>query len=461
MSANGPEPVLSRDAALTVTQLTLRLKAQLEGAFPRVWVRGELSNFRPASSGHWYFILKDGESQIRVTMWRSSTGRLAFRPRDGMEVLLCGALNLYGPRGEYGLIADRMEELGQGKLRLEFEKLKARLAAEGLFSEQSKKPLPLLPGKIGLITSATGAALQDLLRVLRSRRKGLHILIYPVRVQGDGAGREIAEAVSWMDGRGGCDVLIVGRGGGSEEDLWAFNDESLARAIFACRTPVVSAVGHEVDFTIADFVADLRASTPSNAAEQVVRTDSEYRNLVAVRKQGLERAIQNRLREWRSLVNFSENSPVFIRVRSRIYDALRRVAEARSRMDSSLRKRLSVGEALLLRAHRRLRLDGLKLRLQQAGERRSALLGRLTRSLPARLEEHRAHLGLLAARLEDLSPLRVLARGYCVVYNRRNQVVRSRKQLRFGESIRVHVQDGAFHARVIETESATQPGLFE
>lgn len=461
MSAHGPESLLNREAALTVSQLTLRLKAQLEGAFPRLWVRGELSNFRPASSGHWYFILKDGESQIRVTMWRSSTSRIAFRPRDGLEVLLCGAINLYGPRGEYGLIADRMEELGQGKLRLEFEKLKARLAAEGLFSERHKKHLPFLPGKIGLITSATGAALQDLLRVLCSRKTGLHLLIYPVRVQGEGAGREIAEAVGWMDRCGGCDVLIIGRGGGSEEDLWAFNDESLARAIFACRTPLVSAVGHEVDFTIADFVADQRASTPSNAAERVVRTDSEYRHLLEVRKQGLERAIQNRLREWRSLVNFSENSPVFIRVRSRIYDALRRVVEARSRMEGALLKRLSVGEALLLRAHRRLRFDGLKLRLQQAGQRHRELLDRLARSLPERLEEQRAHLGLLAARLEDLSPLRVLARGFSVVYNRRNQVVRSRKHIRFGESIRIHVQDGAFHARVIETETATQPGLFE
>ncbi|MCB1050318.1 MAG: exodeoxyribonuclease VII large subunit [Acidobacteria bacterium] len=450
-----------REKPFSIVQLTLRIKAQLELNFPRVWVVGEISNFRPANSGHWYFSLKDDEAQIRATMWRSSAGRVAFKPKDGMEVLVQGTLNVYPPRGEYALIVETMEPLGQGRLRAEFEALKKRLMAEGLFDTGSKKSLPLLPQKIGLITSPTGAAVRDMIRVLTSRFPGLHIQVFPARVQGDGAGAELAEAVAWMDAHANCDLLIIGRGGGSEEDLWAFNDEGLARAIFACQTPIISAVGHEIDFTISDYVADVRAATPSNAAELAVRTQAEYMQMVQIQRRQLERHVQALIHKIRSLLNFSENSPAFIRVRSRFYDAASRVSDLENRLHRTIEKRLSKLEQLLARAHGRFQIGRLQnngLRLRQKLE---VLCGRLEERSRHRLEGQQQRLALLASRLEDLSPLRILARGFGVVYNARQQVVRSPDQVRFGEVLRIRVEKGELHARVVEVENPIQPDLFE
>ncbi len=260
----------------TVTEITQLVKRELESAFPQLWVEGEISNFHRHHSGHLYFTLKDETSQLRTVMFRSDAARVPFELKDGLQVVSRGRINVYEPRGEYQLIAELMEPKGKGALQLAFEQLKEKLTREGLFDPRHKKKLPLLPKKVGVVTSPRGAAIVDILRILERRFARLHIVIYPVKVQGAGAAEEVVEGIEYLGRLSDIDVLIVGRGGGSIEDLWAFNEEKVARAIFACPIPVISAVGHEIDFTIADFVADIRASTPSAAAELVVEKEQSF-----------------------------------------------------------------------------------------------------------------------------------------------------------------------------------------
>jgi exodeoxyribonuclease VII large subunit len=258
---------------LSVTQLTSRIKSLLEETFPDVWVEGELSNLSVPQSGHAYFTLKDEHSQIRAVLFRSSQRSIKFTLQHGMQVICRGRVSVYEPRGEYQLILEYIEPKGMGALQLAFEQLKARLEKEGLFDLEHKKPLPLLPRRIGIVTSPTGAAIRDMLRVIKRRHPKIQILIYPVPVQGVEAAPAIVEAIQYFNGERNVDVMIVGRGGGSLEDLWAFNEEAVVRAIYASRVPVISAIGHETDYTIADFVADLRAPTPSAAAEMGVESE--------------------------------------------------------------------------------------------------------------------------------------------------------------------------------------------
>ena len=260
---------------ITITELTRQIKFSLESSFPRVWVEGEISNFKQHTSGHLYFTLKDEGAQLSALMWRSRVANLTFQPEDGMKVIARGSITVYPPRGNYQLDVDQIQPLGLGELQLAFERLKQKLDAEGLFDAEHKKPIPEFPECIGLVTSETGAALQDIRSVLSRRHPSVEVVLAPVRVQGAGAAEEIADAIKYLNQYGGIDVLIVGRGGGSLEDLWAFNEEVVARAIYASKIPIISAVGHEIDFSIADFVADLRAPTPSAAAELVVRDRTE------------------------------------------------------------------------------------------------------------------------------------------------------------------------------------------
>jgi exodeoxyribonuclease VII large subunit len=260
---------------ITITELTRQIKYSLESAFPRVWVEGEISNFKQHTSGHLYFTLKDEGAQLSALMWRSRVPSLAFQPEDGMKVIARGSITVYPPRGNYQLDVDQIQPMGLGELQRAFERLKQKLDAEGLFDVEHKKPIPEFPECIGLVTSETGAALQDIRSILSRRHPSVEVILVPVRVQGAGAAEEIAGAINTMNQYGGIDVLIVGRGGGSLEDLWAFNEEVVARAIYASNIPIISAVGHEIDFSIADFVADLRAPTPSAAAELAVRDRSE------------------------------------------------------------------------------------------------------------------------------------------------------------------------------------------
>jgi exodeoxyribonuclease VII large subunit len=280
---------------LTVTRLAALLKEVVEENFAQVLVEGEISNFSVPASGHFYFSLKDESAQVRAVMFRSQARLLAFRPENGMQVILSGRVSLYPQRGEVQLVAERLEPLGIGSLQVAFEQLKTRLAGEGLFAEARKRPLPTFPRTVGVVTSATGAAIHDIVNVLRRRGAGLRLLLAPVRVQGDGAAAEIAAAIADHNRLGVADVLIVGRGGGSLEDLWAFNEEVVARAIHASAIPVISAVGHEVDFTIADFVADLRAPTPSAAAELVARSRLELEGHLDHLAQRLAGQMQGRL----------------------------------------------------------------------------------------------------------------------------------------------------------------------
>jgi exodeoxyribonuclease VII large subunit len=353
----------------TVSDLTGEIRALLEDGFSGVWVEGELSNFRHHSSGHMYFTLKDGESQIRAVMFRQQNRQLRFQPRDGLAILLYGDISVYERRGEYQIVAEYMEPKGLGALQLAFEQLKERLQAEGMFDDSRKRPIPMLPRRIGVITSPTGAAIRDILHVLRRRFAGVDVLIHPVTVQGDRAAPEIVEAIRELNRRGGLDVLIVARGGGSLEDLWAFNEEAVARAIAGSKIPVISAVGHEIDYTIADFVADLRAPTPSAAAELVVSKKDEL---------------------------------------------AQRLDDLHARMSGVVRSRLDALVARVGGLERHLRLLNPIERIRMQRRRLTALWKDLSGWADRRLVVLNGELKAAAGKLDSLSPLAILSRGYAI-----------------------------------------------
>ena len=352
---------------LTVTQLTSQIKGLLEGTFADVWVAGEISNLNIPQSGHAYFTLKDEQSQVRAVLFRSAQRFLKFTLQHGIQVICRGRVSVYEVRGEYQLIVDYIEPKGVGALQLAFEQLKAKLEKEGLFALEHKRPLPLLPTRIGVVTSPTGAAIRDILRVIKRRHPRMHILIYPVPVQGPEAAPAIIEALRHFNRERAVDVLIVGRGGGSLEDLWAFNEEVVARAIHASAIPVISAVGHETDYTIADFVADLRAPTPSAAAEMVVESEESFQNFI---------------------------------------DGLA------SRLVRSLRQHLDLARRTL-REFTRLLVDPRRV-LEQQSQRVDELTARLATGLRHHLKRDRARLASLSAGLDHLNPLAILSRGYSI-----------------------------------------------
>ncbi|RII27389.1 MAG: exodeoxyribonuclease VII large subunit [Geobacter sp.] len=419
---------------LTVSQLTSLIRGVLEENFEHVWVEGEISNLAMPSSGHLYFTLKDAGAQLRCVMFRASTRALKFKPRDGMGLIVRGRLTVYDQRGDYQLLAEYLEPKGLGALQMAFIQLKERLAKEGLFAEEHKKPLPRLPRRIGIVTSATGAAIHDILNVLNRRFANLEILLYPVRVQGEGAAAEIAGAIRDFNRLAAADVLIVGRGGGSLEDLWAFNEEVVARAIHQSRIPVISAVGHEVDFTIADFVADLRAPTPSAAAELVVRSKGELATEVDSLVHRLRQVMEHRLAEFQGelqLLSRSLKDPTLL-----LGHLSQRVDDLAARLTLALRG----GEE---RPSQRLQFLVNRLRLQNPGvevERgRELLLGlenRAERAVWRRMDSAREGVAVSAGKLEALSPLSTLARGYAIA-NRLpdGAVIRESGQLMAGDRL--------------------------
>jgi exodeoxyribonuclease VII large subunit len=392
--------------ALTVSRLNALLKEVIEDNFVQVLVEGEISNFSAPASGHIYFSLKDEHAQIRAVMFRSQARLLKFRPESGMGVFVTGRVTLYPQRGELQLVVEALEPRGIGSLQLAFEQLKAKLAGEGLFDPERKRPLPPFPRTIGVVTSATGAAIQDILQVLRRRGAGVRVLLRPVRVQGEGAAGEIAEAIADLNRQGEADILVVGRGGGSLEDLWAFNEEAVARAIFASSIPVIAAVGHEVDFTIADFVADLRAPTPSAAAEMVAKSRLELE---------------------------SHLDHLFLRLGAQMRG---RLALLRERV-TGLSRRLPSPRGELARQRRR----------------REEMELRLRRAMARRVTESRALLASQAGRLDALSPLKTLTRGYAlVVAEKTGKTVREAGVLRPGDRLRIRFGRGSADARVEEVE---------
>src|SRR5205085_963910 len=334
------DQLLEARRPLSVSELTARIKILLEGEFIELWIEGEVSNYRRHTSGHWYFTLKDEGAMLRCASFRMQNRLIRFAPEDGLMVRAHGRLSLYEARGEYQLIVEFMEPVGVGALQLGFEQLKRRLAAEGLFDVERKRPLPLLPRCVGVVTSPTGAAVRDILRVIRRRNEAMNVLIAPARVQGEGAASEIARAIELLNAREEVDVIIVGRGGGSIEDLWCFNEEAVARAIFNSRAPIISAVGHETDFTIADFVADLRASTPSVAAEIVTTARDEISARLLGLKEDMTTTMRYRLLELRNRVQELQSSRAFDDVHHQVRHAAQGFDEAVYAMETALRQRL-------------------------------------------------------------------------------------------------------------------------
>ena len=442
----------------TVTDLTALIRELLEGEFGEVWVQGEISNCKPAPSGHFYFTLKDQGAQLRAVLFKNMLRLVKFKPKNGLAVTARGRVSVYDPRGEYQLIVEYLEPAGYGALQLAFEQLKTQLAAEGLFDSARKKPLPMLPQRIGLITSPRGAVIADMLRILRRRFENLHLLLYPVRVQGAAAAGEIVEALHYFNlppmrqVRAPVDVLILARGGGSLEDLWAFNEEQVARAIAQSRVPVISAVGHETDVTISDFAADLRAPTPSAAAELVVQTKAQLVERIAVFQQSLRERVAFRLLGLRHRLGelarhrAFESVPRLVRLQMQRTDELAyRLTElARGQVADRLR-RLQAVEGRLSRLEVRRRLESDRARTAAAA---AALHHALRRQLDRRV----ARLQSLLAQLGELSPLNVLERGYALAYGPDGRLLRDAGRVQPGDEVAVRLARGRLTAEVKKRE---------
>ena len=444
---------------LSVSELTSQVRGALENRFASVWVEGEISNFRQAASGHWYFTVRDEAAQLRSTCFRGVNSRIRFRPSDGLLVRARGRMTVYEPRGEYELIVEALDPVGAGALRVAFEQLKERLAAEGLFDESLKRELPLLPRRVGVVTSPTGAAVRDIIRTVERRTRTVSLLLAPTRVQGEGASAEVARAIRVLNEHHlraveagvveeQVDVIIVGRGGGSAEDLWAFNEEEVARAIRASLVPVISAVGHETDFTIADFAADVRAATPTAAAEIVAEREDEIGDYVERLTHGLVNATRYRVLAGRARVQEAAMSPGFDEVRMRLRVAREELDDVRCRLENR------AGD--LSRTARR-RLEEVRGKLSPAGMAASASSARvrlavggaaLETAARARVDDARRRLGLAVASLDAMSPLAVLGRGYALAQDGRGRVLRSARAVNVGETVRVRLAEGSLRCRV-------------
>jgi len=436
----------------SVSELTARIKALLEGNFSDVWVEGEISNFKAAQSGHLYFTLKDAKAQIRCVCFRNHARLLKFKPEHGLHITVRGSLGVYEQRGEYQIYVEHIEPVGLGALQLAFEQLKAKLAAEGLFDAARKKALPLLPRRIGIVTSPTGAAVRDILRILRRRFPNAHAILFPVRVQGDEAAGEIAAALKYFGRAGVVDVIILARGGGSLEDLWAFNEEVVARAIAAAEVPVISGVGHETDFTISDFVADVRAPTPSAAAEIVVRTRQEFdRQITEMQRRMLHRA-RYLLLEWSHRLQELLAHPGLRRPQEMLRQSQLQADELAARLAQALATRVENSRQRFTVAATRLASFDLRGRIRALAIELEHRVGELGVRIERALTEKRRQLAELALKLDERSPLRVLERGYAIVYDAAGNVVRSAGQVALGETIAVQLSRGKLAAEVKRKE---------
>jgi exodeoxyribonuclease VII large subunit len=433
---------------LTVSALNSLARAAVETALPLVWVAGEISNLTRAASGHWYFSLKDDRAQVRCAMFRGRNQFVDWQPANGDQVEVRAVPTVYEARGEFQLQVELMRRAGLGALFEAFENLKRKLAAEGLFEAARKRPLPAFPSRLGVVTSPEAAALRDVLTTLRRRAPWLPIVLYPTPVQGEGAGRKIATAIQAAGTRGDCDVLIVCRGGGSIEDLWAFNDEAVARAIAASPVPVISGVGHETDFTIADFVADLRAPTPTAAAEQVSLSREEWMQRLT--------ALQHRMARPMHRMLASRAQQVDVAARRLVHPAQRLRAQADTL--AHLGRRLGLAQAQNL-SRNRWQFDALAMRLASARPQPQGLQDKLkplqqglARALHQQLQTRRAAVESMAAHLAHLNPEAVLARGYSMVRNAQGEVVRSSAQIKLDETLNLRFHLGSAEAVVTKKE---------
>ena len=455
-AADEATPVASR-RVLTVTELTVRVRDLLEAEFVEIWVEGELSNCRLWNTGHVYFTLKDASAQIRGVIFRSALRYLKFKPADGLRVVARGRVSVYEPKGEYQLVCEHMEPQGLGALQLAFDQLKQRLQSEGLFDAARKRPLPALPRKIGIVTSLDGAAIRDIIKVLRRRYANAHLIIRPTRVQGEGAAAEIARGVQAVSRVSGVDVVIVGRGGGSIEDLWAFNEEIVARAIARSPVPVIAAVGHESDVTIADFVADVRAPTPSAAAELVVTRKDEFRGRIDRLEERLRSAARGRIQGFSRRVHMLAGRPALAGFPGRVAMRGRHASELTHTLARTMRAGIAARERRLAQTVRQLEARDLRRTL---GGFRARLLGgdaRLAAAVAGRRHRARLALGEVAGRLESLSPLAVLARGYAVCWDEgRTRALRDAAEVTRGDRVRVTLARGELECEVRDTTSAAE-----
>ncbi len=436
----------------SVAELTARISNVLAAQFSNLWVEGEVSNYHAAQSGHLYFTLKDAQAQVKCVCFRTQAMRLKFRPEDGLKLIVRGSISVYEPRGEYQIYVEHIEPSGVGALQLAFEQLKKRLEAEGLFDEARKKPLPLLPRRIGVVTSPRGAAVRDIIRILRRRFPNLHLIVYPVRVQGDGAAEDIVAALKYFNRKQLVDVILLARGGGSIEDLWAFNEEIVARAIAACTIPIVSGVGHETDFTIADFVADVRASTPSAAAEIVVQSRQEFQRHLRELEHKISRQMRYLLLEWRhhlkelaTHMGFRRLEDLLRRHRQQTDELTLRLGTALQGRIERLRRRYTIAGTRIASFDFRARIRTISLKLMQ----RSVELGvRMERVLVSKVQ----HLDRLRLQLEERSPLGVLRRGYAICTDANGNVVRAADQVAVGGEVNVQLARGRLGVEVRRME---------
>jgi exodeoxyribonuclease VII large subunit len=432
----------------SVSRLNREVRVLLERGFGSLWLEAEISNFSRPSSGHWYFTLKDAAAQVRCAMFRQRNMLARCTPRDGQKVLVRARIGLYEPRGEYQLLVDHIEDAGQGALRREFEELSARLAAEGLFAAERKRPLPALPRRIGVITSPTGAAVRDIVHVLGRRFPASAVLIFPVAVQGAGAAAEITAAVILAGRRRDCDVLIVARGGGSLEDLWAFNDEALARAIRASPIPVVSGVGHEIDFTIADFAADVRAPTPSAAAEIVVPDGVEWLKTLLAAESRLAQAMRRHLQDRRERLRWLHGRAALVSPAVRLAQRMQLLDDLEDRLLRALRQRYTDLRSTWIEARSRLWQVSPVMRLRDDAVRLRALVVRLQAAQGRRLSEARERLLPLLRTLQAVSPLATLERGYAIVSRTDGTIVRDAAGVEPGTLIEARLATGSLRAKV-------------
>jgi len=453
-----------------VRELVTSLRTHVERSFADIFVEGEISNYRPADSGHLYFTLKDGSAQLRVVMWRGQARLLRFRPENGLAVIARGRVTIYEDRGDLQLQAEMLEPKGAGALQLAFEQLKAKLAAEGLFDATRKRPIPTLPRRIGVITSSRGAALQDILNILRRRHESVSVLIYDARVQGETAAAEVTEGVAYFNHTHDVDVIVIARGGGSFEDLFAFNDERLARAVAASGISVISAVGHETDFTICDFVADLRAPTPSAAAELVIQSKHELANKLSTLHDCLRKAIDVKLlRAHNALARLAQH-PALVRMpdavgrrQQRVDDLIFRMAQAQRQNLAVLRRRHESIDARLRHQDMRVRLAEIRRQLERhrvallthtahllsgKSHELAQLTNSLTRVTHTLLLLRRSRWELLHGNLAALSPKAILSRGYALVFDAAGNLVKDASRLNPSDTVRAQLGRGEFTAEV-------------
>jgi exodeoxyribonuclease VII large subunit len=436
-----------------------QVRELVEQEFGDIWVEGEISNFRPAPSGHVYFTLKDADAQLPIVLFRRQAMLLRFRLEDGLHVLVRGRVSVYEQRGQLQLVAETMEPVGAGSLQLAFEQLKERLKTEGLFDAERKRPLPLFPHTVGIVTSPTGAVIRDFLNIVSRRHSGLNVLVYPVSVQGESAPGEIEGALAELNAGNLVDLIVLARGGGSLEDLAAFNSERVARAISSSRLPVVSAVGHETDFTIADFVADLRAPTPSAAAELITEAQHKIAEHLATQSHRLERAARFQLLQARQHLTGLPVSRAESRVTTLLHRLGQRLDDMTQRLDAALISQLRLRQIRITEVAAAVLRHDPRQNLAHVREHLADFRARIDRCMERLLESFAASLNALDARLHSLSPLAVLDRGYALVLSAEGSLLRSTAQIAEGDRVTTRLADGSFLSRVESTTAgAPQTG---